>query len=140
MTLPSSDNDPTETREWKQALASLIKYEGKERALFILNTLCHYAKDKGIDAVFDRIITDYVNSIAKEAEPVYPGDLRLEAELEAMVRWNAIALVMRRRKIASGVGGHLSSFASIATLYEVGQNHFFKGALPDALGDLVYFQ
>jgi len=134
------DIDPTETREWKQALASLIKYEGKERALFILHALLDYAKKKGIDTLFDQITTDYVNTIPKDAEPPYPGDQALEAQLEAIIRWNAIALVARRRKEAEGVGGHLSSFASIATLYEVGQNHFFKGATSAALGDLIYFQ
>lgn len=140
MTLPWGDIDPTETREWLQALASIIKYEGKDRALFILHNLLEYAKKKGIDTVFDQIKTDYVNSIPATAEPAYPGDQVLEAALEAMIRWNAIALVARRRKEADGVGGHLSSFASIATLYEVGQNHFFKGAAALHPGDLIYFQ
>ena len=140
MTLPWSDIDPTETREWMQALASIVKYEGKDRAIYVLRALLDYAKDKGIETVFDQITTDYINTIPKEAEPSYPGDQALEEALEAIIRWNAIALVAKRRKVAEGVGGHLSSFASIATLYEVGQNHFFKGATNEQPGDLVYFQ
>lgn len=140
MTLPWGDTDSVETREWKQALASLVKHEGKERAVFILRTLLDYAKNKGIETVFDQVTTDYVNSISTHEQPTYPGDSALEETLEAILRWNAIALVARRKKVADGVGGHLSSYASIATLYEVGQNHFFRGATDTNAGDLIYFQ
>lgn len=140
MTLQWSDDDQTETQEWMQALSSVIKYEGRERAIYLLRALLDFAKKKGIDTVFDQITTDYVNSIKLDDQPAYPGDETLEATIEAMIRWNAIALVARRRKEAEGIGGHLSSFASIATLYEVGFNHFFRGANENALGDLVYFQ
>lgn len=140
MTQPWGDIDPTETKEWMQALASIVKFEGKERAEYILRTLIEYAKNKGIDSFFDQVTTDYVNTISKEQEPAYPGDVALEEALEAIIRWNAICLVAKRRKVAEGVGGHLASFASIATLYEVGQHHFFKGATNDRTGDLVYFQ
>ncbi len=137
-----SDTDPTETREWLQSLASLVKREGKERAAFILEQLQVAAEKYGLSTEPSSadIITPYVNTIAKEAEPTYPGDLQLEAAIESAIRWNAIAMVVNAKKHVGGVGGHLSSFASIATLYEVGMNHFFRGNTKKQLGDLVYFQ
>jgi pyruvate dehydrogenase E1 component len=140
MTRPWSDNDPIETREWLDALNSLIKREGKERAQFILQQLLEKAQKQGIDNQFTPLVTPYINTIPKEQEPTYPGDRQLEAALEALIRWNAIAMVIKAKDHAGGVGGHLSSFASIATLYEVGMNHFFRGRTDTFLGDLVYFQ
>jgi pyruvate dehydrogenase E1 component len=84
--------------------------------------------------------TDYNNTIPVEKQPEYPGDLTLEQRIEAINRWNAVMMVLRTKKEAGGVGGHLSSYASIATLYEVGLNHFFRGVSKDSLGDLIYFQ
>ncbi|EKD77149.1 MAG: hypothetical protein ACD_42C00464G0003 [uncultured bacterium] len=134
------DLDSIETREWLDALASLIKYEGKERAQFILQTLLEAAEKKGVECGLAQLITPYVNTISVDAQPTYPGNTTLENEIEAAIRWNAIAMVIKAKNAASGVGGHLSSFASIATLYEVGMNHFFRGATKEALGDLIYFQ
>lgn len=135
-----SDNDPVETKEWLDALKSLVKHEGKERAQFILQRLLEAADKQGVDSGFGQVITPFVNTILAENQPEYPGDLEMEAAIEALIRWNAIALVLRAKETAGGVGGHLSSYASIATLYEVGLNHFFHGATKDAPGDLVFFQ
>lgn len=140
MAKPWSDNDPVETREWLEAIASMIKREGKERAQFILQTLMAAAEKKGVEMGLTSITTPYVNTISAERQPAYPGNLELEAAIEAMLRWNALAMVVRAKRDSGGVGGHLSSYASIATLYEVGLNHFFHGATPDSPGDLIYFQ
>ena len=140
MTNTWSDDDSTETREWLESLASLIKYEGAERAQYILQKLQEYAEQKGIASATAALRTPYLNTISANQQPDYPGDLEKEAAIDAAIRWNAIAMVMRAKKNAGGVGGHLSSYASIATLYEVGLNHFFRGQTKDQLGDLVYFQ
>ncbi len=135
-----SDSDPTETKEWLEALASLIKYEGKERAEYILKTLLDQAQKQGVESGAVSLSTPYVNTISADSQPSYPGNLDLEAQIEALIRWNAIAMVIKAKHKAGGVGGHLASFASIATMYEVGMNHFFRGATENKLGDLVYFQ
>ena len=134
-----SDNDPVETREWLDALASLIKHEGKERAQFILQQLLAEAEKKGLEGGAAQLVTPFVNTIPVEKQPEYPGNLELEAVIEAIIRWNAIAMVLIAKNEAGGVGGHLSSFASIATLYEVGMNHFFRGPTKDSPGDLIFF-
>ena len=133
MTKTWSDNDPVETKEWLRCLASLIKHEGKERAQFILQTLLSEAEKHGIATRCGSISHALCNTHQQlTKQPDYPGDLELEAAIEAMIRWNAIAMVLKAKKAAGGVGGHLSSYASIATLYEVGMNHFFRGATKDA--------
>lgn len=139
MTKPWSDSDPIETKEWLDALSSLIKYEGKDRAQFILKALLDFAETRGILASAS-LTTPYTNTISALVEPPYPGNLKIEAKIEAYIRWNAIAMVLKAKKMAGGVGGHLSSFASIATLYEVGLNHFFRATNDKQLGDLVFFQ
>ena len=135
-----SDDDPIETQEWLDALNSLIKAEGKERVQFILQKLLREAEKQGVSSGLAQGSTPYCNTISPENQPDYPGDLELENKLEAIIRWNAIAMVAKAKKKVGGVGGHLSSFASIATLYEVGLNHFFKANSTETLGDLVYFQ
>jgi len=140
MTKAWSDNDPIETQEWLEALESLIREEGAERAEFILQKLFAEAENKGLKSGGTQVVTPYRNTIATKDEPAYPGDLKLEAALEAIIRWNAIAMVLQAKRDAGGVGGHLSSFASISTLYEVGMNHFFRGNTKNQLGDLIYFQ
>jgi pyruvate dehydrogenase E1 component len=138
MTKMWDDTDPTETKEWLDALASLLKHEGVERAAFIMEKLLQKAAGAGVGSTVMR--TDYNNTIPVEKQPEYPGDLTLEQRIEAINRWNAVMMVLRTKKEAGGVGGHLSSYASIATLYEVGLNHFFRGVSKDSLGDLIYFQ
>lgn len=140
MTTPWSDNDPTETQEWLEALASLVQREGKERAQFILQSLLAAAENQGIHTQVGQMISPYINTLSADNEPDYPGDRELEAKIEAAIRWNAIIMVLKAKQKAGGVGGHLASYASIASLYEVGLNHFFRGHTKDAAGDLVYFQ
>ncbi len=135
-----SDADPIETKEWLDALASLIKHEGAERAQFILQELLATARRKGVATGVAQLVTPYVNTLTPQQQPTYPGDLALEAVIDAYIRWNAIAMVLKAKDEAGGVGGHLSSYASIATLYEVGLQHFFKATNANQLGDLVFFQ
>ncbi|MEO8400408.1 MAG: pyruvate dehydrogenase (acetyl-transferring), homodimeric type [Gammaproteobacteria bacterium] len=137
MTKTWDDIDPVETQEWLDALASVVKFEGNERASFIIQQLLAVAGTLGGAST---ITTPYCNTIPVEQQPEYPGNLELEQQIDAIIRWNAIAMVLRAKKDAGGVGGHLSSYASIATLYEVGLNHFFNGAAEGTPGDLVYFQ
>lgn len=131
------DIDPIETQEWLDALASVLENEGPERVQFILDQLSNSA---GVAGKSTTLTTPYCNTIPASAEPPYPGNLDLEQRIDAINRWNAIVMVLRAKKEAGGVGGHLSSYASIATLYEVGLNHFFRAATQKTPGDLVYFQ
>ncbi len=141
MTKTRVDIDSIETKEWLDALSSVVRYEGKERAGMILDSLLQHACKLGLQGTFaSPLTTSYTNTISPKEQPVYPGDLALEANIEAYLRWNAIAMVMKAKKHAGGVGGHLSSYASIATLYEVGLNHCFRGDTEKAPGDLVFFQ
>lgn len=132
-----ADIDPIETQEWLDALASVVQNEGVERAHFIIDKLLETSGQSGLTG---GVTTPYMNTISVDQQPSYPGDLSLEQRIEAINRWNAIAMVLKAKKTAGGVGGHLSSYASIATLYEVGLNHFFRGAKEGQPGDLVYFQ
>jgi len=142
MTQTPDDIDPIETQEWLDALASVLQREGPERARFIVGQLLNNTPSLGValGANASPLTTPYCNTIPVDDQPDYPGDLTLEKRLEAAIRWNAVAMVLRAKKEAGGVGGHLSSYASIATIYEVGLNHFFRGALEGKPGDLIYFQ
>ncbi len=142
MTQVRQDQDPVETQEWLDAFTSVLEHEGSGRAQFIITQLLDAAEKAGlpVQGALPSAVVSYLNTISSAEQPAYPGDLALEAQLDAMVRWNAIAMVLRAKKYAGGVGGHLSSYASIATLYEVGLNHFFRGAEQGTPGDLVYFQ
>lgn len=140
MTQSLDDIDPIETQEWLDALASVVECEGVARAHFIIQKLLEEAPKYAIPLDSSMITTSYSNTLPSAQQPPYPGNLELEQRLEAAIRWNAIAMVLRAKKAVGGVGGHLSSYASIATLYEVGLNHFFRAAQQDFLGDLVYFQ
>jgi len=134
------DIDPVETEEWFDALRSVVENEGTERAGFIMNALLKQCQHFGIETVNSERVTPYWNTIKPTQEPSYPGNLALEQRIEGWIRWNAVAMVVNAKKQAEDVGGHLSSFASIATLYEVGFNHFFRGTSKDTVGDLIYFQ
>ncbi len=135
------DIDPVETDEWLEALTSVLEYEGPERAKFIIQQLVTAAGQAGVAlGAAGGIQTAYCNTIPVSQQPEYPGDRALEHKIEAVIRWNAIAMVLCAKRDAGGVGGHLASFASIASLYEVGMNHFFRGMTNEFKGDLVYFQ
>jgi len=133
------DIDALETREWLDALESVVRHGGKERAAFLLKNLSESAVDHGIDQP-SAITSPYRNTIPPSKEVQSPGDYYIERNIRSIIRWNAIAMVVRANKSADDLGGHLASFSSAATLYEVGFNHFFRGNDGDKPGDLVYFQ
>ncbi|MEY4348645.1 MAG: Pyruvate dehydrogenase component, partial [Actinomycetota bacterium] len=126
--LPSQyvDKDPEETREWLESLDGLIELHGPHRAKQIILELLRQAakRDLGIPIIRS---TDYINTIAPKDEPEFPGDAEMERRIRAFVRWNAAIMVHRAQRPGVGVGGHISSYASSAALYEVGFNHFFRG-------------
>ncbi len=132
------DQDPQETREWLDALGSVLSAEGTDRAHFILQRMIDEAHRSGAPLPFSAT-TDYVNTIPAEKQVKFPGDLAIEQRIHAYTRWNAMATVVRANK-HTNVGGHLSSFASAATLYEVGFNHFWHGQNWKNGGDLVFIQ
>lgn len=133
------DTDTLETREWLDALHSVIRYGGKERAAFLIKQLSDRATDAGVQLPA-AITTPYYNTIPVTAEKRMPGDLFMERRIRSLIRWNALAMVMRANDNNEGLGGHISSFASSATLYDVGFNYFFRGNDGDGAGDLIYFQ
>lgn len=135
-----SDIDPIETKEWTDALDSIIEYVGKERAQFIINRVLSHASEQGLP-VAAGINTPYMNTIPKDKETYLPREevKLLERNIDLM-RWNAIAIVMRAGKVDSSLGGHIASFASIAVLFEVGLNYFFHAPTEKHGGDLIYFQ
>src|SRR6478752_2845831 len=130
------DTDPLETREWVEALDALIEAEGAERATFLLRRLLQHARTRRVPLP-QVLATPYVNTIALAEQPPYQGNLEIEARLSALVRWNALAMVVRANRASGELGGHIASYASAADLFEVGFNHFFRAGLQ---GDLVYFQ
>jgi len=139
------DLDPAETAEWCEALDALIAAHGEARARFLFDALLAHARRRGVRWL-PSMVTPYVNTIPLEAQTPFPGDLAMEQRLAALMRWNALAMVMRANRVESGgsaeLGGHIASYASAADLFEVGFNHFFR-ARNDAngqLGDLVFFQ
>lgn len=133
------DIDPDETSEWLESLDSVADSNGKTRARYILGRLNERARELHLGNS-ETISTDYVNTIPTERQPFFPGDEYLERRIRAFIRWNAAAMVVRANKKADGIGGHLSSYASSASLYEVGFNHFFRGKENGTPGDAVYFQ
>ena len=139
-----NDVDPVETSEWLQALESLLREEGPERARFIIDQLTDQARKAGVDLASSgkggSLLTDYINTIATSDEPAYPGNKELEKRIRSIIRWNAVMIVLRASKKGLDLGGHMSSFASSATIYEVAFNHFFRARNDKDGGDLVYFQ
>lgn len=132
------DADNQETQEWLESFEAVIKHADKDRAAFLLKALYNLAVQEGLP--FNRLETAYINSIPKEDEPPYPGDLALERKIRAMIRYNALAMVLKANKNEDDLGGHLASFASSATLYDVGFNHFFRAATEYFGGDMIYYQ
>ncbi|MCC3282529.1 pyruvate dehydrogenase (acetyl-transferring), homodimeric type [Arthrobacter caoxuetaonis] len=133
------DKDPEETAEWIESLDDLIRTEGTERAQFIMRSLLQRAGDHSVGVPMVTT-TDYVNTIPVDQEPEFPGDEEIERRFRAWMRWNAAVMVHRAQRPSIGVGGHISTFAGAATLYEVGMNHFFRGKDFPGRGDQVYFQ
>jgi pyruvate dehydrogenase E1 component len=137
------DTDPTETQEWIEALDGLLQHEGVDRCTQLLRKLVVHARSQGIN-LSGALNTPYCNTIAVSEQPAYPGDLALERRITAIVRWNALVMVIRANKESSELGGHLASYASLADLLEVGFNHFFRGdagkGAASRSSDLVFFQ
>tara|TARA_Y100000385_G_scaffold12227_1_gene12548 strand:+ start:1134 stop:3848 length:2715 start_codon:yes stop_codon:yes gene_type:complete len=133
------DSDPVETREWLEAINSVIEQEGVERAQYILQRLSSKVTETGAQLPY-AINTPYRNTIPTSQETRMPGDLFMERGIRSLIRWNAMAMVMRANMKDGTLGGHISSFQSAATLYDVGFNYFFRGRSEEHKGDLVYIQ
>ena len=136
---PFEDIDPIETQEWLESIDSLLKAQGPERAHFILEKLVDFTRRSGTYLPF-KPNTAYLNSISKNQEPDYPGDRSLERRIEAYIRWNAMAMVVQANRTSSEYGGHIATYASAATLYEVGFNHFWRARSDAHPGDMVFVQ
>ena len=136
-----NDVDPIETRDWLQAIESVIREEGVDRAQFIIEQVLSEARKGGVSiAAGASGRSDYINTIAVEDEPAYPGNMDLERRIRSAIRWNAVMTVLRASKKDLELGGHMASFQSSATLYEVCFNHFFRAHNNNDGGDLVFFQ
>src|SRR6185436_9458638 len=133
------DIDPDETEDWMQSLDQVVEQAGETRARFLVYKLLKRARQLNL-GLPPLTQTRYINTISPEQEPDYPGDEALELRIRRMIRWNAVAMVLRGNTRAPGIGGHLATYASAATLYEVGFNHFFRGKDADGMGDHVFFQ
>nr|WP_269458928.1 pyruvate dehydrogenase (acetyl-transferring), homodimeric type [Micromonospora siamensis] len=133
------DIDPEETSEWVESLDGVIDERGTKRARYVMLRLLERARERQV-GVPSLTTTDYINTIAPEQEPWFPGDEHIERRLRAYIRWNAAMLVHRAQRPEIGVGGHISTFASSASLYEVGFNHFFRGKDHPGGGDHIYYQ
>ncbi len=134
-----ADLNPQETGEWLEALQEVVEADGAHRASFLMSALLEQAASLGVTAPL-KINTPYINSIPVAEEVPYPGDLEMERRIEGLIRWNAMAMVVRANKYDANIGGHISTYASLATLAEVGFHHFFRGSYGDQPGDFIYFQ
>ena len=133
------DRDPQETQEWLEAVDDIVAVDGPERARHLLTRVARHARNAGVP--LPRFAqTPYVNTIAPNDEPAFKGDHAMERQVRRIIRWNAAMMVSRANKHFNGIGGHLSSFASSANLYEMGFNHFFRGRTEEGSGDLIYYQ
>ena len=137
--LPEDDDDPQETREWLEALDALIAAEGPARATFVLKQLLQHARTRRVPLP-QVLNTPYLNTISLGEQAPFPGNLEIEQRLSALVRWNALAMVVRANQASPELGGHIASYASAADLFEVGFNHFFRADGAGGRGDLVYYQ
>ena len=140
MSESTKDIDQQETQEWVDSIASVIKNQGLERAQFLFKSLINKATEAGDPLPPDTLITPYRNTLPVSAEEKMPGDMFMERSIRGIVRWNAMAMVMRANQLDLELGGHISSFASSATLYDVGFNYFFRGETENQMADLVFFQ
>jgi len=133
------DSDAIETNEWLEALTSVVQADGHERAHFLIESLIDHARRTGIHIPY-RANTAYLNTIPTHMEQPSPGDHGLERRIRALIRWNAMAMVIRANRISTELGGHIASFASAATLYDVGFNHFWRASTPERPGDMIFIQ
>ena len=133
------DTDPQETQEWLESIDDALEEHGFDRARFLLEQLIEHAQAKGARLPFNTN-TPFINTILPSEQPEYPGDRELERRIKSIIRWNAMAMVVRANTNTPGIGGHISTYASSATLYEVAFNHFFKGLDDPSGGDLIFYQ
>jgi pyruvate dehydrogenase E1 component len=136
---PFDDIDPIETTEWLESIDSVLTQHGPERAHFLLNKMIDFARRSGAYLPYSPN-TAYLNTISTGRQPEYPGDRSLERRIKAYMRWNAMAMVVRANKASTEYGGHISSYASSATMYEVGFNHFWRAPSEQNGGDMVFIQ
>jgi pyruvate dehydrogenase E1 component len=136
---PFEDIDPTETQEWLESIDSVLRAQGPERAHFLLEKLVDFTRRSGTYLPF-KPNTAYLNTISKAQQPDYPGDRSLERRNEAYIRWNALAMVVQANRTNSEYGGHIATYASAATLYEVGFNHFWRAKSAAHPGDMIFMQ
>jgi pyruvate dehydrogenase E1 component len=137
--VPGEDSDPEETLDWLESLEATVRESGPERGLYLLTQLEEQAQSLGI-APHVQPFSAYRNTIPEELQEPYPGDLEIEDRITSIIRWNALAMVVRANKVYGELGGHIGSYASAAEIFEVGFNHFFRGADENQAGDLVFFQ
>ncbi|MBX3413767.1 MAG: pyruvate dehydrogenase (acetyl-transferring), homodimeric type [Pirellulales bacterium] len=135
----SDDVDPEETAEWLESLQYTLESKGPDRVSYLLATLADVAHQEGVELPFTAN-TPYTNTIPADKQPIYPGNREIERRIKSILRWNAMAMVVRANRESPGIGGHISTYASAATLLEVGFNHFFRGKSEDYSGDQIYFQ
>ncbi len=135
----SEDLNPQETSEWLDSLDEVIDEGGPDRASYLLQRLNDRAAEFGVTAPL-KLVTPYMNTIPKDEEVPYPGDRKIERLIKNYVRWNALSMVVKANKNDDNIGGHISTYASLATLIEVGQNHFFHGSYDGQPGDFIYYQ
>jgi pyruvate dehydrogenase E1 component len=135
----AADLESLEQREWRESLEYVIQQGDRGRVQRLLATLRHHARMSGVSLPFSAI-TAYVNTIRPDEETPLPGSHEIERRIKSLIRWNAMAMVVRANRLSDGIGGHISTYASAATLYEVGFNHFFRGKGREGDGDIIYFQ
>jgi len=131
--------DEAELREWLESLEYVLQSGGPEKVKELLHNLDTYAQESGVEIPFTAN-TPHINTIPKEMQPPFPGGREIERRIKSLIRWNAMAMVVRANKEENGIGGHISTYASAATLYEIGFNHFFRGKDGNHDGDIIYFQ
>jgi pyruvate dehydrogenase E1 component len=135
----SADLLALEDAEWRESLDYVLQNQGEERVCQLLRLLQVRAQEQGVSIPFTAN-TPYINTIPRDKQPLYPGNREIERRIKSIIRWNAMAMVVRANREVNGIGGHISTYASVATLWEVGFNHFWRGRTDDFLGDMVYFQ
>jgi pyruvate dehydrogenase E1 component len=135
----AAELERVETREWLDSLDYVLQHADRDRIVRLLDALSHRARQAGVRVPFSAV-TPYVNTIPADEHQPLPGSQEIERRIKSLIRWNALSMVVRANRISEGIGGHISTYASAATLYEVGFNHFFRGKSKDSDGDLVYFQ
>ena len=133
------DKDPQGTQEWLESLQGVVNFEGTDKASYLIQTLIDEARIHGIDHPYNAN-TPYLNTISYEQQPPYPGDKQIERRIRSIMRWNAMAMVVRANRFSSELGGHIASYASSAALYEVGFNHFYRSSDSAQESDMIFFQ